>query len=170
MPSNFYMFFLTALIPLIIGSLYYSDTLFGKTWKRINGLTDGDLDDGKLFTILGLTYLLGVVASVFLSGVVIHQGNVFQMMMPEVMESGSAAQTQFNELMAQYGHKHRSFGHGVIHGGIITFFAVLPIIGINALFERRGWKYIWLHTGYWFITLALMGGVLCKTLEYAPIG
>ncbi|MEM1124806.1 MAG: DUF1761 domain-containing protein, partial [Bacteroidota bacterium] len=34
---------------------------------------------------------------------------------------------------------------------------------MNALFERRGWKYIWIHTGYWFITLALIGGLLCAT-------
>lgn len=169
MPTNFYMFFVAAFIPLIIGSLYYGDFLFGKSWKRVNGLTDADLDDGKLFTILGLTYVLGIVAAFFLSGVVIHQGNVFQMMMPEAMVSGSAAQNQFNELMVQYGDKHRSFSHGALHGGIISLFAVLPIVGINALFERRGWKYIWIHTGYWFITLALMGGLLCKTLDYAPM-
>jgi len=169
MPTNFYMFFVAAFIPLIIGSIYYGDFLFGKTWKRVNGLTDGDLDDGRLFTILGTTYFLGVVAAFFLSGVVIHQGNVFQMMMPEAMEAGSAAQNQFNELIAQYGDKHRSFGHGALHGAIIAVFAVLPIVGINALFERRGWKYILIHTGYWLITFALMGGLLCKTLEYAPM-
>ncbi|MEM1124805.1 MAG: DUF1761 domain-containing protein [Bacteroidota bacterium] len=83
--------------------------------------------------------------------------------------SGSAAQQQFNELMAQYGDHHRSFGHGALHGGIIALFAALPLIGINALFERRGWKYIWIHTGYWFITLALIGGLLCATLDYAPL-
>ncbi len=169
MPTNYYMFFIAALIPLIVGSLYYGDMLFGKSWKRINGLTDADLDDGKLPMILGLTYLLGIVAAFFVSSSAIHQGNVLQMMMPEVMESGSAAQQQFNDLMAQYGDHHRSFGHGFLHGGIIALFAALPLIGINALFERRGWKYIWIHTGYWFITLGLMGGLLCATLEYAPL-
>jgi hypothetical protein len=31
----------------------------------------------------------------------------------------------------------------------------------NALFERKGWKYIWINTGYWVITVSIMGGILC---------
>jgi hypothetical protein len=41
---------------------------------------------------------------------------------------------------------------------------VLPLIGINSLFERKSFKYIFIHTGYWIISLALMGGVLCQFL------
>lgn len=33
---------------------------------------------------------------------------------------------------------------------------------INALFERRGFKYIAIHTGYWLITLAIIGGLMCQ--------
>jgi hydrogenase maturation factor len=35
-------------------------------------------------------------------------------------------------------------------------------VGINALFERRGGKYILVHVGYWIVTLALIGGVVCQ--------
>lgn len=169
MPDNFYMFFIAAFIPLIIGSIYYSPKVFGTAWMRVNGFTEKDMESGNMVTILGLAYLLSIVAAFFVSGSTIHQSNILQMMMPEVMESGSTAQKQFNDLMAQYGDHHRSFGHGFLHGGIIALFAALPLIGINALFERRGWKYVWIHTGYWFITLGLMGGLLCATLEYAPL-
>jgi hypothetical protein len=40
------------------------------------------------------------------------------------------------------------------------FFA-LPVMGTNALFERKGFKYIAINVGYWTVTLALMGGVIC---------
>lgn len=39
---------------------------------------------------------------------------------------------------------------------------VLPIMATNALFERKGFKYIMVNWGYWALTMALMGGVLSK--------
>jgi hypothetical protein len=56
----------------------------------------------------------------------------------------------------------RTFKHGMLHGIITSIFLVLPIIGINALFERRGAKYIFIHVGFWAICFALMGGILCQ--------
>jgi hypothetical protein len=38
----------------------------------------------------------------------------------------------------------------------------LPIIGINALFERRGFKYIAINVGYWVVSMAIMGGIICQ--------
>ncbi|MEM9547317.1 MAG: DUF1761 domain-containing protein, partial [Bacteroidota bacterium] len=119
--------------------------------------------------IMGLAYFFSVLISFAMTGIVIHQGGAFAMMYPEVLESGSAAQIQFNELMEVYGGNSRSFKHGVIHGVFTTIFFVTPLIAINALFERRGWKYILIHAGYWLITLALVGGVICSTLEYAAL-
>ena len=40
-------------------------------------------------------------------------------------------------------------------------FLALPILGTNALFERKGFKYIAVNAGYWILTIALMGGLLC---------
>lgn len=167
MPTNFWMFFVAALIPMVTGFLWYNPKTFEPAWKKVNNFTDKDLEGGNMAVIFGASYLFNVLIGFALSGIVIHQTGVFQMMMPEVMEAGSAAESQFRELMNQYGNHHRSFRHGVIHGVIITLFFVMPMIGVNALFERRGFKYIFIHTGYWLITLSLMGGLLCKTLNYA---
>jgi hypothetical protein len=41
------------------------------------------------------------------------------------------------------------------------FFA-LPVLGTNALFQHKGFKYIVINVGYWIITLALMGAVICQ--------
>lgn len=169
MPTNYYLFFIAALIPLLVGSIYYNPKVLGGPWMRVNGFTDADMEGANMALTFGLSYVLSILAAFILSTLVIHQAGVIQMMSPAVAESGSAAQQQFNELMTQYGNSHRSFGHGFLHGGFLTVFLILPIIAVNAMFERRGWKYIWIHTGYWFITLGLMGGLLCSTLEYAPL-
>jgi len=166
MPNNLWLFFVCGLIPLFVGFVWYNERLFGKSWMNINGFTQEYLEKDNMPMIFGLAYLMSVIVSFGLSGIVNHQPAVFQMMMPDVMESGSAAEQQFNDLMATYGEYHRSWKHGAIHGVLITMFFVLPIIAINALFERRGWKYILIHAGYWLVTLSLIGAVLCQLLEY----
>ena len=166
MPTNWWMFLIAGLIPLVIGSLWYGNLLFGRKWMSVNGFTEESLKGGNMAVIFGLSYVFSVFVALTLSGVTIHQSAVLQMMMPDIMESGSAAQQTFNDLMAEYGDRHRDFKHGVIHGAFFTVFLVFPLIGINALFERRGWTYIWIHTGYWLVCTALMSGLLCSTLVY----
>ncbi len=169
MPTNWYMYLVAGLIPLAVGALWYGNLLFGKKWMSVNGFREEDLQGANMGLIFGLTYLFSVMIAFTLGGMVIHQTAVFQMMMPDVMEAGSDVQSQFNELMAVYGGNFRSFSHGVLHGVIAVIFFVLPLIAINSLFERRGWTYIFIHAGYWLVCLGLMGGLLCATLEYAPL-
>ena len=169
MPTNFYMWFVAGLIPLVVGALYYNEKTLGATWMKLNGFTAESMKGANMAVIFGATYVFSVFLAMSLTGATIHQGGAFQMMMPDVMESGSAAQKQFNDLMSQYGGNFRTFGHGALHGVLAALMFAMPIIAINALFERRGWKYIFIHTGYWLICLTLMGGLLCATLQYAPL-
>ena len=136
---------------------------------KTNGFTAEDLEGANMGVIFGVSYLFSVVMAFILSSFVIHQGGVFSMMYPEVLESGSAAQSEFNDLMSRYGEAQRGLKHGAIHGIMVAVLFVLPLLAINALFERRGWKYIFIHFGYWLICLILMGGLICQTLEYAPM-
>ena len=50
---------------------------------------------------------------------------------------------------------------GIFHGIITGIFLILPIVAINAMFERRGYKYIFINAGYWLVSLAIMGGIIC---------
>jgi len=133
------------------------------------GFKEEELQGANMPVIFGLSYVFSVLIAFILTTIVIHQGGVFSMLNPEVMVSGSDEMTLFNDLMAKYGDRSRTFGHGAIHGGLFTVFFVFPLVAINALFERRGWKYIFIHTGYWLINLILMGGLLCAVLNYAPL-
>lgn len=170
MPTNWYMFLVAALIPIIIGFIYYHKKAFGVPWMKLNGFTEEGLQEGaNMGVILGVTYIFSIMFAFILSSFVIHQGGVFSMLYPGIMEAGSAEQLLFNDLMSKYGDSGRDFKHGAIHGVMVTVFAILPILGINALFERRGFKYIFIHVGYWLVCLVLMGGLLSSTLQYAPL-
>lgn len=166
MPTNSWLLLLTALIPLLVGAIYYSPKVCGTKWMKVNGFTEESLAGANMMLIFALSYFLGIILSFGLSGIVIHQVNVYQMMIPEVLEAGSQAESQFNELMATYGSHHRNYGHGAVHGLIATLFIVLPLLAINALFERRGAAYIFIHLGYWAICLILIGAVLSQHLQY----
>lgn len=169
MPTNFYMYFVAALIPMIIGATYYHPKVFGNAWMKSNGFTLESLQGGNMPVIMGTAYLLSCVLALGLTGAVIHQINIPSLMMPEVMESGSAIQQEVSAFMAKYGDRHRTFTHGLAHGLASALFFALPVIGINAAFERRGWKYVLIHLGYWIITLMLMGGLLSATLKFADM-
>ena len=91
-------------------------------WMKINGFTEESLEGGKMGVIFGVSYIFCVMIAMLLSGMVIHQTAVFQMMMPDIAEAGSEAQQQFNELMSQYGNNFRSFSHGAVHGGFAAVF------------------------------------------------
>ena len=127
------------------------------------------MEGANMPMIFGLSYLFSCFIAFMMANFVIHQGGVIGMMYPEVLVSGSDTQNHFNELMVMYGDNSRTFLHGVLHGTFVTIFFVTPIIAINALFERRGWKYTLIHFGYWLICLALIGGLMCATLNYAPL-
>jgi hypothetical protein len=157
---------LAALIPLIIGFLWYSKVAFGNSWMRVNRFLDEDMkaSGGKMALTFILTYVFAFMISIALSSIVIHQ-----LPMAGVVGGGPKAGTPerawYDNAMSLYGNNFRTFKHGALHGSITAIFLVLPVIGIVAMFERRSWKYVLIHFGYWLVTLALMGGVLCQFIK-----
>ena len=160
---NYYILFLAALIPLAVGAVYYAPPVLGNTWMKVSGTTEAQIQSSNMILIFGLSYLFGLFISAFMMGYAIHQFNVPSLFVNAEKFGVSAAegQTFIENFLEKYGHLHRTFSHGAVHGGFATILFALPLIAINALFERRGWKYVAVHFGYWFITLILMGGVIC---------
>lgn len=163
------MVFIAALIPFVLGALWYGP-LFGKPWMKVNGFTEEYLQKGNMAVIFGVSYLFCVMFSFMMTSFTIHQTNIYGLMVPEIKEAGSAIQSDMIEFFNKYGDRHRTFGHGAAHGLFFAVFIALPMIGVNALFERRGWKYIFIHWGYWAISTILIGGLLCAMLKFPPLG
>jgi len=104
MPTNWWLFFIVGLIPLVVGAIYYSESLLGKKWRQLNGFSPEFLKEGNPIILFGVSYLMSVIISFAFSGIVVHQTSFFQTMMPDVMEEGSKASAHFEELMAIYGN------------------------------------------------------------------
>lgn len=67
----------------------------------------------------------------------------------------------YKTLMEKYGTNFRTFKHGALHGFMSAIFIALPLIGINAIFERKSFKYIAIHSGYWIVVMTIMGAIVC---------
>jgi len=164
MEFNFLILALSALVPLVMGFIWYNPKVFGTAWMKSAGLNEEKLKAANMPLIFGLTFVLGILIAMILTQIVIHQWGVFSTLFtdPSLMEEGSELNTAFADFMAKYGTNFRTFKHGVLHGTITGFFVIMPIIAINAMFERKGFKYIAINAGYWIVTLAIMGGILCQ--------
>jgi len=154
---------LAGIIPMIVGAIYYGP-LFGNAWMKANGFTKEKMEEGNMPLILGLSFILSVILAIGISALTNHQNGVLQLfaMHPDFGTAGTEVGDLYTAVMDKFGNTHRSFGHGALHGFISAVLIAFPLIAINALFERRGWKYIGIHVGYWAITLTLMGGVICQ--------
>lgn len=149
-----------ALIPTIVGFLYYNPKFgLGKAWMSASGVTEEMAAKGNMAVIFGVSLILSVMLAVSVNFNVIHQTGIDSLFNGVTDEASLAYVANFHET---YGQVHRSFGHGALHGVLMGLFLVLPVLGTNALFERKGFKYIAVNVGYWTITLALMGGVICQ--------
>lgn len=148
---------LSALIPLVIGFIWYNPNVFGKFWMRVAEVSEDKLKTGNMAVIFIVTYVLGFMISVLMMSMVIHQAHIYS-----IFADSPDAESMLTDFMAKYGNNFRTFKHGVFHGVLGAIFLATPIVAINAMFERRGFKYIAVHAGYWIVTFALMGGLICQ--------
>lgn len=166
MPNNFVFLFVAALIPLLIGGIWYHPKLFGSAWASASGVTEEQMKSAGMLRIFGLTYVMGLLIALILGGMVIHQPHIYSTLLnePGINVPGSEMNKFVEDFMQKYGRNFRTFKHGAFHGALAGLLFAFPVLGINALFDRKGWRYILINAGYWVVTLALMGGVLSAFL------
>lgn len=163
MKFNFLICVLTAFVPMIVGFIWYGP-LFGKSWMKEMEFTKESLKGGNMVMIFGLSYVASFLIAFVLQTLVIHQWGAFSSLMgePGFTEQSGEAYTFFQKFISNYGNRFRTFGHGALHGAMIGLLLVGSVITIKALFERKSFKYIAINTSYWVVSLAIMGGILCK--------
>tara|TARA_R110002073_G_scaffold103234_2_gene233726 strand:+ start:24643 stop:25140 length:498 start_codon:yes stop_codon:yes gene_type:complete len=163
MEINYLFIALAALVPLVMGFIWYGPMLFQKAWMKQMGFTEESMKGANMGLIFLLSYVFSFLIAFFLQFIVIHQTGVFS----TILESGATeltgdSLTYFEDFMAKYGENYRTFKHGALHGTLAGVFIILPILAIQAMFERKKAKYVMINAGYWIVTLALMGGIVCQ--------
>jgi hypothetical protein len=146
-----------AVSALFVGFIWYNPKVFGKVWMEAAGMTDEQIKGGNMLKFFGVALIFAFLLATALPGIVIHQMGVYSL----IGGDPSVALPSYEALMADYGDAFRTFKHGALHGVLTGVFIALPIIGTNALFERKNAKYILINSGYWIVTLGVMGAIIC---------
>jgi hypothetical protein len=164
---NFLIILSAALVPLIMGFIYYNPKTLGNKWMEAAGLTEEKMKNANMAVVFGVTFLLSLILAVFMQLIVIHQVHVQSLLshQADFKNTNSESSLILKKINELYSTSYRTFKHGVLHGVIAGFMFAMPILTINALFERKGFKYIAINAGYWILTLGLMGGIICGFLK-----
>lgn len=161
MELKMWLLLVVGLIPLFVGFVWYNPKVFGNAWMKTISMTEESMKGSNMALIFGLCYVFACMLALGLMPVVIHQMGLESIFQGDNSPESAAYKKNFFET---YSTRFRTFKHGAFHGALTAIFIALPIIGTIALFERRSFKYVAIHVGYWFVTLALMGGVICAFL------
>ncbi len=157
MEMNFLAILVAAVSALVVGFIWYNPKVFGTAWMKAASITEEQIKGGNMAKIFGLALLFAFMLAFIMPTIVIHQMGAIS------LTGGDPAKAlpSYATFMADYGDAYRTFKHGALHGFIAGIFIALPILGTNALFERKSAKYILVNSGYWVVTLTIMGAIIC---------
>lgn len=157
MELNFLAILVAAVVPIILGFFWYNPKTFGIARAREAEMTEEKMKKGNVAIIFLVSYILAFLLAFFVQMLTIHQFGALGM----VGGDPSIAQPSFDAFMADYGNAFRTYKHGALHGLLAGLFMFLPVIAINAMFERKSWKYILINGLYWTVCLTIMGAIVC---------
>lgn len=129
MECNYPALLVSGVASLFVGFIWYSKFLFGPAWQKALGLKDEDLKKNGLL-IFGLSFILAMV-----------------------LAFGLGMYAGYHEPAEQ------TFKHGAFHASLSFGLFALPVISINALYNRSSVAYTFINLGYWLITFMLIGGI-----------
>lgn len=119
-----------AIIPMIMGMIWYHPKVLGTVWMKELGFTEEDAKMDNPLLMVGALALAGVISYAM---------------------SRYAGHTE--EGMHQ-------FVHGMFHGLMPALYYVVPVLGSKAIFEKNSMKSFLIAAVYWTLTLTLMGGAV----------
>jgi uncharacterized protein DUF1761 len=141
---NFMALICAALVPMIMGIIYYHSALMGNAWMKANGFTKESIGKGPKPVMYLLALIASFMLAFFMWGWVTGAGGIDTFQVTDPVD----------------GHSYVTFGHGVVHGIIFSIMVLLPVFVTMKIFEMRSWGWAFINWGYWSITVILMNGIL----------
>lgn len=162
---NLPVLFGVALVPLLVGMVWYNPKVLGNAWMQACGFSEEQMknaDKSGMWKIFIQVYIFSLFFTFILQFLVIHQFGAFGMIGGNIEN----ALPSFQAFMTDYGSAFRTFKHGALHGSMSGLFIGLFMVGTSALFEMKSWKYILIHVGYYMLCATIMGGLLCQFMTF----
>ncbi|MCB0382241.1 MAG: DUF1761 domain-containing protein [Psychroserpens sp.] len=159
MEFNFLAILVAAIVPIVLGFVWYNPKTLGNTWAREAEMTEEKMKSGNMPVIFLVSLLLSFILAFFIQMLTIHQFGALGMIGGDPLAEGVLP--SYEAFMDDYGTAFRTFKHGALHGAMAGIFMFTPVIAINGMFERKSWKYILINGMYWTVCLTIMGAIVC---------
>jgi Protein of unknown function (DUF1761) len=165
MDLNFLALLVAALIPIVLGFVWYHPKVFGSSWMRATGINMEDTKGMNMGLVFFLSFIFAFIIAFEMNALAVHdafvQGALYYETKGTMMPApGSEAALWLEQYTTKYAASNHTFTHGMFHGVAGGLLLLFPVIATNALYERRNWKYILIVAGYWVVSLGLMGGLI----------
>ncbi len=111
MQMNFLVIGLTALVPMLVGFIWYHPNVMGKMWMDACGFKEDDLKGGNMALIMGISLVLSFLLAFSLQFMVIHQFALFSIVEnhPAYSTPGTPENTWMMGFLKEHEHCFRSF-------------------------------------------------------------
>lgn len=157
MEINVLSLFLAALSTLVVGFIWYNPKVFGTIWMKESGTSEEKMKGANMLVIFVMAVVYAFLISFILQYLVIHQYSAFA----ATIDIPNVDPSVYENYVNVYGKTYQTFKHGALHGFMTGLLLALPLIGTNALFERRSFKYTLITGGFWIVCFTIMGGIIC---------
>lgn len=164
---NWLIIILAALVPMIVGFVWYNPKVFGTIWMKAADMTEEKMKGANMGIIFGLSFVLAIVLATTYHILADHW-MAFQAFFRPVADHGLGVDpttpfgTELKGLIDGYGERFHTWTHGMVHGFIVSIFVLIPVMGTNTMFERKSFKYFLVNWGYWALTIAIMYAVVAQ--------
>lgn len=129
---NYLAVLVAAVISILVGMVWYSPAVFGKSWMKSAGISEGEINRAKKKG-MSRAYALMVLGSLVMAFVLAH-----------FVAYASAA----------------NFAEGLQVGFWAWIGFVAPVVLGAVLWEGKPWSFYVINVGYQLVSLLLMGGLL----------
>jgi hypothetical protein len=122
-----------ALIPMILGMVWFHPKVFGTAWMEGARLKAEDAQRANMPLLMGVGFLMALIISLYLKSYALYH-------------EGTPADCTFT--------------HGMFHGAMIGLMVGIPTMISSSLWEMKSLKFYLIQIAYWVIAYAMMGGLL----------
>lgn len=168
---NLLAIIVAALVPLIMGFIWYHPKLFGTVWQREAGVSDDKMKNANMILIFGVSLICSFLLAMYVNSIANHDTYVRgatwyieKKGTPEEIAEAKAWQDAYTRMVVNKpAYTTSRWTHGFAHAFVVMgLFFIIPLFVTNGLFERKSWKYIFINAGYWVITIGLMGIIIAS--------
>lgn len=165
---NLIAILIAALIPMVIGFIWYHPKVFGTLWMKETGMTEEKARQGNQILKFVLTFLFSFMLAFVLNSLAVHDSFIdgatyYKTNKTNIPEPGTELAQWKEYYYTNLAADNHTAKHGAFHAFMLVgLFIVLPIFATNSIFEGKSWKYVAVNTSYWMLSLIIMGAIIAS--------